>query len=84
MSRTNHMRTRMSQRAISDELVRLALDHGESLEDGRVVLTRKHAEAVAQLADNLKRLSQRVLKKNGMVVVTMGSLEITTYPMSNY
>lgn len=84
MSRTHHMRARMTQRAIDDELVRLAQEYGESLDDGRVILTRKHAEAVGQLGEKLKRLSQRVLKKNGLVVVMSGEVEITTYPMSTH
>jgi hypothetical protein len=74
----------MTQRAIQEDVVKLALEYGESLADGRVVLTRKHAEAVGQIGDRLKSLSQRVLKKNGVVVVMNGELEITTYPMSNY
>jgi hypothetical protein len=83
MSRTHHMKARMTQRAIDDEVVRLALEYGEQRDDGKVIFTRKHAESVALIGERLKRLSQKIAKSNGVVVVTNGQVEITTYRLSN-
>jgi hypothetical protein len=83
MSKTNHMKARMSQRAISEEMVRLVMQYGEPSHDNRCILTRKAALGLVEMAEKLKRIALKATQSGGLVVVTSGNTEITTYKLFN-
>jgi hypothetical protein len=84
MKITKHMKTRMNQRAISQDLVDLTMSYGEPLPDGKVVLTRKATKALMDAAAALQQKAQRAFEKGGVVVVLEGSDLITTYRLDSY
>lgn len=74
MYKTKHFQQRMSQRGISQDMVDLVLEYGEA-EGDRVVLSRK---ASARLMEAARTLA-KILDKGGLVVVTEGDAQLTTY-----
>lgn len=74
MHRTRHFQQRMSQRGISREMVDLVLGYGEA-EGDKVILSRK---ASARLMEAARTLA-KILDKGGLVVVTSGDAQLTTY-----
>ena len=74
MHKTKHFQQRMAQRGISKDMVDLVLGYGES-EGDKVVLNRK---ASARLLEAARTLA-KILDKGGLVVVTCGGAQLTTY-----
>lgn len=73
MHRTRHFQQRM-QRGISQEMVDLVLSYGEAGGD-KVVLSRKASARLMEAASTLAK----ILDKGGLVVVTSGDAQLTTY-----
>lgn len=81
MNVTRHMCDRMNQRAVTKDLVGLAMSFGD-VDDNRVELSRRRAmELAAELRANLRGL-ERIVQKGGLVVITEGDTLITTYRAS--
>lgn len=71
----------MSQRAITQELLALALSFGTENHDGRVLLDRRGLLELMESLNALRQAAQRALNKGGLVVVREGDSLITTYPL---
>ena len=74
MHKTKHIQQRMSQRGISQEMVELVLNYGVS-EGDKVILNRKASARLMEAARTLIK----ILDKGGLVVVTSGDAQLTTY-----
>jgi hypothetical protein len=74
LNKTRHFQQRMSQRGISQDMVDLVLGYGE-MEGDKVILSRK---ASARLLEAARTLA-KILDKGGLVVVTSGDAQLTTY-----
>lgn len=74
MHKTKHIQQRMSQRGISQEMVDLVLNYGVS-EGDKVILNRKASARLMEAA----RVLAKILDKGGLVVVTSGDAQLTTY-----
>ena len=74
MQKTKHIQQRMSQRGISQDMVDLVMSYGESQGD-KVILSRKASTRLMEAARTLAK----ILDKGGLVVVTCGDAQLTTY-----
>lgn len=83
MAKTRHMRARMSQRGIRQELVTLTQRFGEPVQD-KVVLNRKGIQTLLGELRDIERVVMRALDKGGVVVVESGGSLITTYNLDSY
>jgi Domain of unknown function (DUF4258) len=83
MTHTRHMMTRMNHRGIPQDLVDLALEHGEVLQD-KYVLGRKTLERLLTEIRDRERTIIRALDKGGVVVVESDNRLITTYTKGSY
>ena len=95
MHSTHHIKTRMTQRGISADMVDLALDYGDEHPEhnDRLVLGRRHAARLIEEKQRLVKAKERALReeqrelkllkkladKGGIVVVTADAALITTY-----
>src|SRR5690606_19903954 len=78
---TRHFSQRMSQRGVSQEMVRLVREYG-ALEGKKVVLGRRAAgQVIDELMDKL-RVLKKIQDKGGVIVVEEGDSLITTYNYS--
>jgi hypothetical protein len=83
MTHTKHMVTRMNQRAMTQDLVDLALEYGECQQD-KYVLTRRALQELLDGIRSLERVVIRALDKGGVVVVEEAGQLITTYSPKSY
>ncbi len=80
MSKTKHIRTRMSQRGISDYILDIAIKFGFRSGD-KVYLPKKSAEfLIASLRNEIKKI-ERIKNKDGIVLIEQNDVKITTYGM---
>ena len=85
--KTSHMKARMSQRAITDEMVDLVLNEGElnhrgdrlSLNRKQLVRIKEDYEKLGKWNKRLMHIIERMMRRGGMTVVCCGSVGITTY-----
>jgi len=89
MAKTKHIRTRMSQRAIDQELLDLARTHGVVENRGaveHVILSRKTIDAAIRHIDSLRKQFLKGRDKGGIVLVRdpNGDVDITTYRLDSY
>jgi hypothetical protein len=84
VSRTRHIQKRMSQRAINQKLLNLALEYGVEAENGKVVLNRQGLSVLDQELMDLHQAVQRAMTKGGLVVVREDEVLITTYRLDSY
>lgn len=78
MQSTRHIKQRMSQRGISQDMVNLVLTHGV-IDGDKYVVGRKEALQRLRELDNERRVLTKILDKGGVEVVTDGGALITTY-----
>lgn len=78
MSKTRHFQARMSQRAINEDMVDIALQFGTRQGD-QVVLTQKGGESLLAELQRLERKIKKVIDKGGLVVIEERGELITTY-----
>ena len=88
MAKTKHIRTRMNQRAIDQELLDLARTHGVVENRGaveRVILSRKTIDAAIRHIDSLRKQFLKGRDKGGIVLVRDPNegVEITTYRLGS-
>ncbi len=84
MSKTRHMQARMSQRAISQEIIDVVLQYAVVRGD-KFVVNKKAAKAVLAELDKQKKLFQRIYAKGGVIVVAPdGEVLVTTYDLDSY
>lgn len=78
MQHTRHIKQRMSQRGISQDMVNLVLTHGV-IDGDKYVVGRKEALQRLRELDSERRVLTKILDKGGVEVVTDGGSLITTY-----
>ena len=78
MRPTNHIRQRMSQRGISQDMVDLVLEHGVSDQD-KYVLDHKEAGRLLEAMRQKERVLKKILDKGGVTVVAEGDALVTAY-----
>lgn len=88
MAKTRHIRTRMNQRAIDQQLLQLAVDFGTIQERGDVerhILSRKSLDSTLRRLDHLRGKLVKARDKGGIVLVAgEDGVEITTYRLDSY
>jgi len=88
MAKTRHIQTRMNQRAIDEELLKLATSFGVAQERGDVekfILGRKSLDATLRRLDRLRGKLVKARDKGGVVLVTgENGVEITTYRVDSF
>jgi hypothetical protein len=80
MKKTRHFEVRQNQRGVSDHMLDLILEFGDTLGD-RVYLDKKKVE---KLIDEMRRFDKelkRISDKNGIIVVIEDDSMITTFPI---
>lgn len=83
MGKTRHIQARMSQRGIRQELLDLALQYGEPVQD-KTILGKKALQLMLDELQELERSLLKAMDKGGIVVVTEGGQLITTYNLNSY
>lgn len=78
MHKTHHVRQRMTQRGIKQDIVEYVLNNGMSEHD-RIIIDKKEALRMLEALKDEQRLLKRILDKGGVVVVAEGNALITTY-----
>jgi hypothetical protein len=78
MKQTKHIRQRMSQRGVSQEMVNLVIEYGETKQD-KHVLGRREALHRLEIINQEARVLKKIVDKGGVVVVVEGNALITTY-----
>jgi hypothetical protein len=89
MAKTKHIRTRMNQRAIDQEILDLARTYGLVENRGaveRIILSRKTIDAAIRHIDSLRKQFLKARDKGGIVLVRNSNedLDITTYRLNSY
>jgi len=83
MARTRHFKQRMSERAITDDMVDLVRQYGEPNQD-KIVLGRKALDRLLVAMRQLECIAKKTRDKGGLVVVEAGGSLITTYRLDSY
>lgn len=78
MRHTHHIKQRMSQRGISQDMVELVLAHGTPDQD-KYVLGHKEALRLLEELQRFERVVKKILDKGGVTVVAEGEALITAY-----
>jgi len=88
MAKTRHIQTRMNQRAIDKELVKLTTALGAVQERGDVekyILSRKSLDVTLRRLDRLRGKLVKARDKGGVVLVASDKgVEITTYRLDSF
>lgn len=84
MSKTRHIKKRMSQRGIRERLIKVVTDFGAPTGTDKVILNKKSTEEVLRQLDLLRKNLLDIHKKGGLVVVDSGGKLITSYRLSSY
>ncbi|QNK03772.1 DUF4258 domain-containing protein [Dyella telluris] len=74
MHTTKHFQQRMSHRGITKAMVDIVMSYGEA-EGDKVVLNRRNSGRLLEAVRTLVK----ILDKGGLVVVTSGDAQLTTY-----
>lgn len=83
MAKTRHMHKRMSQRGITERLLKVVSNHG-MVQGDRRVLDRKNVDALLKSIDRFRADLLKVRDKGGLVVVESDGSLITTYNLPSY
>ncbi|TDF62062.1 DUF4258 domain-containing protein [Cupriavidus sp. L7L] len=78
MRQTKHMKQRLSQRGISQDMVELVLAHGTPDHD-KYVLGFKEARRLLEQFQGFERVLKKIIDKGGVTVVAEGEALITAY-----
>lgn len=83
MAKTRHIKTRMAQRLIDQNLIDLTLSFGATQVQGKIekyFLTKKNIDITLERLDRLRCRLIRAKDKGGIALITNSNgLEITTY-----
>ncbi len=78
MKKTKHYEIRKNQRGITDDMVDLVLNFGDTRGD-KVVLGKKKVEMAISYLDTLRKNLVKMSDKNGLVVIMADNSLLTTY-----
>jgi DNA repair protein RadC len=73
----------MSQRGIRQELLDIALQYGELVQD-KVILGKKALQLLLNELQEIEKQTLKAIDKGGIVVVVSGEQLITTYNLNSY
>ena len=83
MSKTRHIQQRMSQRAITSQMLEIVKMFG--MDDGdKTYLNRKGIDAALRELNKLSQQMQKMRSRGGVVLVESGDTEITTYTLDSF
>lgn len=82
MTRTLHVRKRMTQRGIKSQYLNLIRDFGTDLGNERVVLDKKAALAAVACLNKIKHDLMGIIKAQGYVLVEADGQAITSYRLT--
>ena len=83
MAKTRHIQHRMSERSISNAMLKLTRQFGVS-KGNKQILNRKGCDAALKALEQLKKDLLRARKRDGLVLVEKDDMLITTYSLSSY
>ena len=88
MSKTRHIKTRMNERGIDEQIIKLVLNFGASQIRGSICkyfLSKKNIDKTLQRIDRLRSQIIRAKDKGGVILVANNNngIQITTYRMEN-
>ena len=72
----------MSQRGVTPDLLTLALEYGEPMDDGKIVIGVRALDQLMNELQSLKKAAQKAKEKGGIVVVEEEGHLLTTYPLN--
>ncbi len=79
MAKTKHIEARMSQRAISAQIINIVMQFGIFHANGKTILNRKGAMNLIEAFKRMIELLERIVQKDGVVVVEENGALITAY-----
>ena len=83
MAKTRHIHKRMSQRGVTDRMLKLVSKFGMKSGDKRV-LDRKNLDALLRNMDTLRKDLVKLRDKGGLVVIEKDDTQITTYNLNSF
>ena len=83
MARTRHIEQRMSQRAITAEMLDVVKQFG-SWSGDKCIVNKKACTTLLEALDKLRKKIVRVQEKGGVVLVESRGAEITAYSLDSY
>lgn len=83
MAKTRHIHKRMSQRGITDRMLKVVSKFGMTQGD-KQILDRKNIDALVKSMDGLRKDLLKMRDKGGVVVVEVEDTQITTYNLNSY
>jgi hypothetical protein len=89
MSKTRHIKIKMNQRAIDEQLIKIVLNFGATQTRGMICkyfLSKKNIDATLERIDKLRCQIMKAKDKGGLVLVANkdNGLQITTYRMNEF
>lgn len=82
MKKTHHFEVRKNNRGITDYMIDLVFEFGDTKGD-RVILGKKKVERLLSEINNIQKKLMKVCDKNGVVVVIDNNSLLTTYSLYN-
>ena len=83
MAKTRHIHKRMSQRGITDRMLKIVSKFGMKQGDKRI-LDRKNLDSLLKNMDALRKDLVRLRDKGGLVGIETDDTQITTYNLNSY
>ena len=78
MYKTKHIKARMSQRGISEELLKLTIQFGE-IQGDKTILGRKALQELLTQLRKLQRTTMKALDKGGVTLIEENGCLLTAY-----
>ncbi len=80
MRKTHHFEVRKNNRGISDYMIDIVLEYGDTIGD-RIILGKKKTEKLISEIKHLDRELRRVSDKNGVAIVLENDSLVTTFQL---
>lgn len=84
MSKTRHITKRMNQRGITSEMLEIAKQFGEYDQGDKLILSKKDIDAYLKEMERISKVMKKMQSRGGVVLVSRGDIEITTYALNSY
>lgn len=83
MAKTRHIQRRMSQRAITNAIIKIVRMFGFR-NDERVILNRKACDEALHQLEKIKKDLIKAKERGGFILIEDGDVEITVYDLNSY
>ena len=83
MAKSRHIRKRLSQRGIREEMLGV-VEHFGYWQGDRCILNRAACEAALDELEGMKRTLVKVRERGGLVLVEDNGVQITAFPLTGY